>query len=71
MAPSDGSLPPPTPSSKKCTLSIKRRLSDACGVVAPNVRRPSLRTDLRIMRDKTTSRGSGSSKNQDPHCALQ
>jgi len=53
-------LPPPTPShrSKKCTISIKRRLSDACGVVAPNVRRPSIRTDLMIMRTKT-SLGSG------------
>lgn len=52
-------LPPHTPStrSKKCTLSIKRRLSDACGVVAPNVRRPSIRTDLMIMRTKTCSLG--------------
>jgi hypothetical protein len=63
LHPSFGSpytLPPPTPShrSKKCTISIKRRLSDACGVVAPNVRRPSIRTDLMIMRSKT-SLGSG------------
>lgn len=52
-------LPPhvPTGKSKKCTLSIKRRLSDACGVVAPNVRRPSIRTDLMIMRTKTCSLG--------------
>lgn len=52
-------LPPHVPSnrSKKCTLSIKRRLSDACGVVAPNVRRPSIRTDLMIMRTKTCSIG--------------
>lgn len=54
-------LPPPAPQhrSKKCSLSIKRRLSDACGVVAPNVRRPSIRTDLMIMRTKTCSLGSG------------
>ncbi|XP_022129110.1 GTP-binding protein Rhes [Pieris rapae] len=45
--------------SKKCTLSIKRRLSDACGVVAPNVRRPSIRTDLMIMRTKTCAKGEG------------
>lgn len=52
-------LPPHIPSNrtKKCTLSIKRRLSDACGVVAPNVRRPSIRTDLMIMRSKTCSMG--------------
>lgn len=50
-------LPPQTPShhSKKYTLSVKRRLSDACGVVTPNVRRPSIRTDLMIMRTKTCS----------------
>lgn len=52
-------LPPQNSSNKsnrKCTLSIKRRLSDACvGVVAPNVRRPSIRTDLMIMRTKTCS----------------
>lgn len=50
-------LPPPAPvhHSKKYTLSVKRRLSDACGVVAPNVRRPSIRTDLMIMRTKTCS----------------
>lgn len=54
-------LPPhvPTHRSKMCTLSIKRRLSDACGVVAPNVRRPSIRTDLMIMRTKTCSMGDG------------
>lgn len=43
----------------KATLSIKRRLSDACGVVAPNVRRPSIRTDLMIMRTKTCSLAAG------------
>ena len=54
-------LPPHVASnrSKNFTLSIKRRLSDACGVVAPNVRRPSIRTDLMIMRNKTCSMGDG------------
>lgn len=54
-------LPPHVPSnrSKKVTLSIKRRLSDACGVVTPNVRRPSIRTDLMIMRTKAGSMGDG------------
>lgn len=75
-APVDGTLPASTSSTKKCTLSIKRRLSDACGVVAPNVRRPSLRTDLRIMRDKTSNPGRGLNRvgssvgSQDSHCAL-
>ena len=47
----------------KATLSIKRRLSDACGVVAPNVRRPSIRTDLMIMRTKTCSLAAGNENN--------
>lgn len=58
-------LPPHLTSNraKKCTLSIKRRLSDACGVVAPNVRRPSIRTDLRIMQNKTCSTSDGEDGN--------
>ncbi|XP_057332135.1 dexamethasone-induced Ras-related protein 1 [Microplitis mediator] len=50
---------PPSQPKHKATLSIKRRLSDACGVVAPNVRRPSIRTDLMIMRTKTCSLAAG------------
>ncbi|XP_045450785.1 GTP-binding protein Rhes [Melitaea cinxia] len=65
---------PPTSSqsnrSKKCTLSIKRRLSDACGVVAPNVRRPSIRTDLMIMRTKTCAKGDGDSVSGSPKLNL-
>ncbi|KAK4877470.1 hypothetical protein RN001_009976 [Aquatica leii] len=75
-------LPPPAPShhSKKYTLSVKRRLSDACGVVTPNVRRPSIRTDLMIMRAKTCSvgdnNGNGNNsvlnwKSFEYHCILQ
>lgn len=65
---------PPTSSqssrSKKCTLSIKRRLSDACGVVAPNVRRPSIRTDLMIMRTKTCAKGDNDSASGSPKLNL-
>lgn len=65
---------PPTGSqsnrSKKCTLSIKRRLSDACGVVAPNVRRPSIRTDLMIMRNKTCAKGDSDSATGSPKINL-
>lgn len=65
---------PPTSSqssrSKKCTLSIKRRLSDACGVVAPNVRRPSIRTDLMIMRTKTCAKGDTDSASGSPKITL-
>ncbi|XP_046813777.1 dexamethasone-induced Ras-related protein 1 isoform X2 [Vespa crabro] len=54
---------PPSQPKHKATLSIKRRLSDACGVVAPNVRRPSIRTDLMIMRTKTCSLAAGNENN--------
>uniref|UniRef100_A0A336M7V5 CSON011715 protein n=1 Tax=Culicoides sonorensis TaxID=179676 RepID=A0A336M7V5_CULSO len=51
-------LPTHVPSARnKKTLTIKRRLSDAMGVVEENVRRPSIRTDLLIMRAKTTTSG--------------
>ncbi|XP_004519162.2 GTP-binding protein Rhes [Ceratitis capitata] len=54
-------LPPHTTigGSKKNALSIKRRFSDACGVVAPNARRPSIRTDLNLMRSKTMAMNEG------------
>ncbi|KAH8307384.1 hypothetical protein KR044_011010 [Drosophila immigrans] len=45
--------------SKKNALSIKRRFSDACGVVTPNARRPSIRTDLNLMRSKTMALNDG------------
>lgn len=75
-------LPPSVPShhAKKYTLSVKRRLSDACGVVTPNVRRPSIRTDLMIMRTKTCSLGDNNSNPNnspinwgrlDSNCTLQ
>lgn len=37
-------------------MSIRRKMSDACGTIAPNVRRPSIRTDLMVaqMRTKTS-----------------
>ncbi|BFF96757.1 GTP-binding protein Rhes [Drosophila madeirensis] len=46
---------------KKNALSIKRRFSDACGVVTPNARRPSIRTDLNLMRSKTMALNEGES----------
>ncbi len=33
-------------------VTIRRRLSDACGAIAPNPRRPSIRTDLLILQTK-------------------
>ena len=39
-------------SSFKRTVTIRRRLSDACGAVAPHARRPSIRTDLLMWQTK-------------------
>lgn len=44
------------------TSLLRRQLSDACGAVAPNVRRPSIRTDLLLLqtRDRAVAAVSGS-----------
>ncbi|XP_057375856.1 GTP-binding protein Rhes-like [Daphnia carinata] len=47
-------------------LSIRRRMSDAYGVVALNVRRPSLHTDLMIMKKKTSQRQPNSASSNAP-----
>ena len=41
-----------SPGSVRRGMTLRRRLSDACGAVAPNVRRPSIRTDLLTMQAK-------------------
>jgi len=44
-------------------VSLRRRLSDACGAVAVNARRPSIRTDLLTLQQtrRTLGQSSGSS----------
>jgi len=44
-------------------VSLRRRLSDACGAVAVNARRPSIRTDLLTLQQvrRTLGQASGSS----------
>lgn len=49
-------------------ISVRRRLSDAYGIVAPNVRRPSLRTDLMIMKKKTSRTMTSSSSPASSTC---
>ena len=34
------------------TSLLRRQMSDACGAVAPNVRRPSIRTDLLLLQTR-------------------
>ena len=41
------------------SLLLRRQLSDACGAVAPNVRRPSIRTDLLLLQTRSRAAGLG------------
>jgi hypothetical protein len=51
-------------------VSIRRKKSDACGAVAPNVRRPSIRTDLLVAQARTNKDEAGSPA-RDHRCVLQ
>ncbi|XP_074649226.1 dexamethasone-induced Ras-related protein 1-like [Tubulanus polymorphus] len=51
-------------------VTIRRRLSDACGAVAPNVRRPSIRTDLKSLEDKDNISQTSEIKS-DSRCVIQ
>jgi len=41
---------PPSGGGSRRKMTLRRRLSDACGAVTPNVRRPSIRTDLLLLQ---------------------
>jgi len=41
-------------------VTLRRRLSDACGAITPNVRRPSIRTDLLLLQTRQEGGGDGS-----------
>ena len=66
---SGGAVGPPTSSGtsprsiRHRMVSLRRRLSDACGAVAVNARRPSIRTDLLTLQQvrRTLGQASGSS----------
>ncbi|CAL4236323.1 unnamed protein product, partial [Meganyctiphanes norvegica] len=69
---------PPRLTSRHRGLSIRRRLSEAYGMVAPNVRRPSIRTDLLILRSKTSLNLTGvqqytgdKKSRRDHYCVIQ
>jgi len=52
--------PDGTRTSRVGTSLLRRQLSDACGAVAPNVRRPSIRTDLLLLQTRSrAAAGSG------------
>ncbi|KAL8606964.1 hypothetical protein ACOMHN_041353 [Nucella lapillus] len=52
-------------------VSIRRKTSDACGAVAPDVRRPSIRTDLLMAQARTSSRDEDGGGGRDLRCVLQ
>ena len=55
-------------------VSIRRRLSDACGAVAPNARRPSIRTDLLILQTQRSLHGGSldeTGRDRDNKCTVQ
>ena len=52
-------------------MSIRRKTSDACGAVAPNARRPSIRTDLLVAQSRTTSGTSPDDDPRDVKCVIQ
>ena len=55
-------------------VSIRRRLSDACGAVAPNARRPSIRTDLLILQTQRSLHGGSldeTGRDRDNKCSIQ
>ena len=57
-------------------VSIRRKMSDACGAIAPNVRRPSIRTDLLVAQTRTTQTkllglGSVARDSRETKCVIQ
>ncbi|VDI57974.1 RAS, dexamethasone-induced Ras-related protein 1 [Mytilus galloprovincialis] len=54
------------------SLSIRRRLSEACGTIAPNARRPSIRTDLLTAQMRgSTSRSLIATNTGNSKCTIQ
>lgn len=54
------------------SVSLRRRLSEACGTIAPNARRPSIRTDLLTAQMRSsTSRSLITSNTGNSRCTIQ
>ncbi|XP_052262572.1 dexamethasone-induced Ras-related protein 1-like [Dreissena polymorpha] len=56
--------------SGKRSLSLRRKMSDACGAIAPNVRRPSIRTDLLVAQTRTNLNSPTVNQSRDSKCAI-
>ncbi|XP_045214308.1 GTP-binding protein Rhes-like isoform X2 [Mercenaria mercenaria] len=52
-------------------VSIRRRMSDACGAIAPNVRRPSIRTDLLVAQTRTNLNSLPGTGARESRCIIQ
>lgn len=52
-------------------VSIRRRMSDACGAIAPNVRRPSIRTDLLVAQTRTNLNSMPGTTGRESRCVIQ
>ncbi|CAI9717343.1 GTP-binding protein Rhes-like isoform X1 [Octopus vulgaris] len=52
-------------------MSIRRKMSDACGTVAPNVRRPSIRTDLLVAQTRTGRTKTSPDGARESKCLIQ
>lgn len=51
-------------------VSVRRKMSDACGAVAPNVRRPSIRTDLLVAQTRTNLGPCSGNPRGDTRCRI-
>jgi GTPase SAR1 family protein len=52
-------------------MTLRRRLSDACGAVTPNARRPSIRTDLLSFQARQNMSETDLESRRDGKCSLQ
>ena len=52
-------------------VSIRRKMSDACGAVALNVRRPSIRTDLLTAQARTNQEERETGHRRERRCMIQ
>jgi len=70
VQPAYASPPSPRSTSSLKLMSLRRRLSDACGAVALNARRPSIRTDLLNLQTRKNQSSDGDA-DFGSRCSLQ
>ena len=60
-----------SPRGSRRGMTLRRRLSDACGAVAPNARRPSIRTDLLALQTRQNMSDPDLDSRRDGKCLIQ